>query len=416
MTEEIWFRFAVALGIGLLVGAERERSKGRGPTRREAGIRTFALAGLLGAISMHLGGALLLAVTTAAIGALVSVAYFRRRGNDPGLTTEVGLLIIVLLGGVAILDPLLSAGLGVALAIILAAKGPVHAFVRHTLTQAELKDAFILAFATVIVWPALPDQPMGPYEAVNPFKLWTLVILVMVIGGAGHIATRAMGVAYGLPLSGFASGFVSSAATVGAMGQRAHDDPGQTGGAVAGAALSTVATFIQMALLLAVVSPATAVLLAPALAAGALVAAAYGLWFTWRAVRARDGARASPGSAFSIKTALILAATLALMLVGAAFIREWLGQAGVIIGAALAGFADTHAAAVSVASLTASGRLEPQAAVTPILAAMTCNAITKCALAIGAGSRPFSVRIVPGLVLSIAAAWAGAWAAGRMGG
>ena len=107
MTEEIWFRFAVALGIGLLVGAERERSKGRGPTRREAGVRTFALAGLLGAISMHLGGALLLAIATAAVGALVSVAYFRRRGNDPGLTTEVGLLIIVLLGGVASIDPLL---------------------------------------------------------------------------------------------------------------------------------------------------------------------------------------------------------------------------------------------------------------------------------------------------------------------
>lgn len=411
MTEEIWFRFAVALGIGLLVGAERERSKGRGPTRREAGVRTFALAGLLGAISMHLGGAPLLAIATAAVGALVSVAYFRRRGNDPGLTTEVGLLIIVLLGGVALIEPLLAAELGVALAIILAAKGPVHAFVRNTLTQSELKDAIVLAFATVIVWPALPDHPMGPYDAVNPFKLWTLVILVMVIGAAGHVATRAMGAAYGLPMSGFASGFVSSAATVGAMGQRAHEDPHQMSGAVAGAALSTIATFIQMGILLTVVSPPTAVLMAPAISAGAIVAAAYGLWFTWSAVRTTDAAHASSGSAFSIATALILAATLASMLVAAAFMREWLGQPGVIIGAALAGFADTHSAAVSVGSLTASGRLEPSAAVVPILAAMTCNAITKCALAISTGSRPFSVRIVPGLVISMAAAWAGAWLA-----
>lgn len=411
MTEEIWFRFVVALGVGLLVGVERERSKGSGPTRREAGIRTFALAALLGAISMHMGGPLLLAAATAAVGALVAVAYFRRRGDDPGLTTEVSFLVTVLLGGLAVHDSLLAAGLGVALAIILAAKGPVHAFVRETLTQAELRDAFILAFATIIIWPALPDQPMGPYDAINPFKLWTLVILVMVIGGAGHVATRAVGAAYGLPLSGFASGFVSSAATVGAMAHRAHADPDQMPGAVAGAALSTVATFIQMAILLVIVSPATALAMAPALTAGALSATVYGLWFTWRAVDGSQPRQAPQGGAFSIKTALLLAATLAVMLVAAAFAREQLGQAGVIVGAALAGFADTHAAAISVASLTAADRLTAPEAVVPILAAMTCNAITKAALAVTSGSRAFNARIVPGLVLSILAAWAGAWGA-----
>lgn len=273
MTEQIWFRFAVAIFIGLLAGVERERTKGAGPDRREAGIRTFGLASLLGAVAMFIGGAVLLAVAAAAVGGLVGIAYFRRQGTDPGLTTEVSLLLTVLLGGLAIMEPLLAAGLGVALAIVLAAKGPVHAFVRNTLTDRELKDAFLLAFATVIVWPALPNEPMGPYDAINPFKLWTLVILVMAIGGAGHIATRAIGGAYGLPLSGFASGFVSSAATVGAMGARARSDPARIHGAVAGAALSTVATFVQMAMLLAVASPATALAIAPALAAGGAVAA-----------------------------------------------------------------------------------------------------------------------------------------------
>lgn len=412
MTEQIWFRFAVAIFIGLLAGVERERTKGAGPDRREAGIRTFGLASLLGAVAMFIGGAVLLAVAAAAVGGLVGIAYFRRQGTDPGLTTEVSLLLTVLLGGLAIIEPLLAAGLGVALAIVLAAKGPVHAFVRNTLTDRELKDAFLLAFATVIVWPALPNEPMGPYDAINPFKLWTLVILVMAIGGAGHIATRAIGGAYGLPLSGFASGFVSSAATVGAMGARARSDPARIHGAVAGAALSTVATFVQMAMLLAVASPATALAIAPALAAGGAVAAGYGLWFTWKAFNARIEEQGAPGSAFSLKIALGLAAILAVMLVAAAFLSEALGQAGVMLGAALAGFADTHAAAISVASLEASGRLDARDAVPAILMAMTSNAITKTALAFSAGSRPFSTRIVPGLALSMAAAWGAALAAG----
>lgn len=415
MTEQIWFRFAVAIFIGLLAGVERERTKGAGPDRREAGIRTFGLASLLGAVAMFIGGAVLLAVAAAAVGALVGVAYFRRQGTDPGLTTEVGLLLTVLLGGLAIIEPLLAAGLGVALTIVLAAKGPVHAFIRNTLTDTELKDAFILAFATVIVWPALPNEPMGPYGAINPFKLWTLVILVMVIGGAGHIATRALGGAYGLPLSGFASGFVSSAATVGAMGERARSDPARIHGAVAGAALSTVATFLLMAMLLAVASPATALAAAPALAAGGAVAAGYGLWFTWKALNARIDEQAAPGSAFSLKIALGLAATLAVMLVAAAFLSEALGQAGVILGAALAGFADTHTAAISVASLEASGRIDARDAVPAVLMAMTSNAITKAALALGAGSRPFSARIIPGLALSMAAAWFAAFALAQDG-
>ncbi|MFN3890359.1 MAG: MgtC/SapB family protein [Beijerinckiaceae bacterium] len=408
MTDEIWFRFAVALFVGMLIGVERERSKGQGPTRREAGIRTFALAALLGAISLHLGGPLMLAVALAGVGVLVGIAYLRRQGDDPGLTTEVSLLLTVLVGGLALFEPLLSASVGVGLAIVLATKGPLHDFVRNVLTDAELRDGFLLAFATVVVWPALPDRPMGPYDAINPSKLWALVILVMAIGAAGHIATRALGGRYGLPLSGFASGFVSSAATVGAMGQRARDYPENVSGAVAGAALSTISTFVQMGVLLSVASPATALQMGPAILAGGLVAAAYGLWFTWRAVNDGDHDTPAGGSAFSLSTALLLAATLAAMLIAAAFLRDQLGAAGVLAGAALAGFADTHAAAISVATLVAGGKLEALQAVTPIMAAMTCNAITKALMALGAGSRSYSARVIPGLALSMAAAWAAA--------
>jgi uncharacterized membrane protein YhiD involved in acid resistance len=90
MTEP-WFNFTVALALGLLIGLERERSKGEGPTRRSAGIQTFGLASVLGAISIHLGGATLLAVVTGAVAVFTALSYVRGHETDPGLTTEVGL-------------------------------------------------------------------------------------------------------------------------------------------------------------------------------------------------------------------------------------------------------------------------------------------------------------------------------------
>lgn len=405
MIDDVWFRFVAALCIGLLVGVERERSKGDGPTRREAGIRTFALTSMLGALAFHLGGALLLAAAFVVVGILTGVAYFRRQSDDPGLTTEMGLLATVLLGGLALTEPGLAGGLGVGLAVLLAAKTRVHGFVRDVMTKAELNEAFIFAFATIVVWPLLPDRSIGPFDAINPHKVWSLVVLVMAVGAAGHIASRALGGAYGLPLSGFAAGFASSTATIGAMGQRAKDNPDDLRGAVAGAALSTVATFVQMALLLAVSSPPVAVAMAPALVAGGVVAAIYGLFFTWVAVRAKASNPYASGSAFSLKTALVLAATLSVMLVIAAFLQERLGESGVLVGAALAGFADTHAAAISIASLAIAGKFAAADTIVPILAAMTCNGVTKVVMAVGAGAPSFGVRVGPGIVLSLAAAW-----------
>jgi uncharacterized membrane protein (DUF4010 family) len=208
-----------------------------------------------------------------------------------------------------------------------------------------------------------------------------------------------------LPLAGFASGFVSSTATIGSMGGRAAKDPLSMKPAVAGAALSTVATFVQMAVLLMTISNSTLVLMGPALAAGTIVAMVYGLAFVWRGTTSDPMPAADPGRAFSVWTALALAATMVVMLFIAAALRDWLGGNGVIVGAILAGFVDTHSAAVSVASLVASDRLTSQDAILPILAAMTSNALTKILMAIGAGSPGFALRIVPGIVLSMAAAW-----------
>ena len=410
MLASPWLKFAVALALGLLIGLERERSKGEGPSRRPAGIRTFALATLLGAVAAHSGGIMLLAIAVGAVALLAALSYVRGHDGDPGLTTAIGLLLAPLLGGLVMSDLLLATGLAVTVAVIFAVKAPLHQFVKGVLTDAEMIDGFIFAIATLVLWPQLPDHYLGPFNALNPHSLWLLVVLVLAIGACGHIAIRVLGARYGLPLAGLASGFISSIATIGSMAGKAAREPTAMTAAVAGAALSTVATFVQMALLLLATDQATLQVMAPALAVGGLTAALYALAFTMRAVRSDDLPSSTPGRAFSIMTALGLTATMAGMLLATAFLRNWLGEIGVVIAAAFAGFADTHSAAISVASLAASGKLAPQAAVLPILAAMTANAATKIVMALIAGSGGFALRIVPGLVLSMAAAWGVAFA------
>jgi uncharacterized membrane protein (DUF4010 family) len=400
-----WLNFAVALALGLLIGIERERRKGEGPTRGAAGLRTFGLAGLLGALAIHVGGPWALLLVLAGVGLLVALAYLRDRGDDPGLTTEIALLATPLIGALAMSD-IVSAGLvGVTTAVVLVAKDPVHRFVKGSLTDAEVNDALVFAIATVVVWPQLPDRPIGPYGVLNPHALWLFVILVLAIGACGHVLTRAIGARFGLPLAGFASGFVSSTATIGSMGGLAARNPANLLAAVAGATLSTVATFAQLTLLLAVASGPTLAAMALPLFAGGVVALGYGIAFTVRAVKAGDSGVPTTRRAFSVQTALILAATLALMTVAAAWLRATFGETGVVLGAALGGLIDTHAAALSVASLTASDQMAPSDAVLPVLAAMTTNACAKAVMAVGTGEKAFVSRVLPGLALSLAAAW-----------
>ncbi|UZE51014.1 MgtC/SapB family protein [Rhodopseudomonas sp. P2A-2r] len=407
--DPVLVNLAVALGIGMLIGAERERHKGAGPARAPAGIRTFSVAALAGAVGAMVGGAVVLAVTVAGVGALTAVAYFRSRQDDPGLTTEIALILTALLGGLATQRPVLAGGIAVTVAVLLAARAPLHHFIRSILTEAEVRDALIFASATLVVLPLLPDRAMGPYGALNPHSIWIIVLLVMAIGAAGYVALRLLGARFGLPVAGLASGFISSTATIGAMGMRAQKNPDLLAATVAGAALSTVATIIQMALVLAVTSvPALRALAVPLLCAG-LAAVVYGVAFTVRAMQEKTAVEPQPGQAFSLPVALVFALTVSAMLIASAALRDSFGETGVIMAAFVSGFVDTHSAAIAVASLVASGKIAAADAVFPILAGLSANTISKMVFA-RSGGRAFAWRLIPGLLLVAAAAWAGALA------
>ena len=399
---------AVALGIGLLIGIDRERRKGTGPGRAAAGIRTFTITSLCGAVAVIVGGDLLLAVVTVGVSALAALAYWRALERDPGLTTEVALLATVLLGGLAVHEPTYAAGLGVIVAGLLTARTAIHGFVNSVLTEDEVRDGLIFAGATLVILPLLPDKAIGPYGALNPHTIWIVVVLVMAVSALGYIAVRIVGARFGLPLAGLVSGFVSSIATIGAMGARAAKNRDLLGAAVAGAVLSTVATFVQLALLIGATDTAALMALSMPIACGGGAAILYGGVFTALALRHKVEHQDTPGHAFSVRSALLFAALLSAILVASAALDDWFGNAGLLAVTSLAGLADTHSAAVSVASLVASNKLDANAAIVPILAAVTTNTLTKMIFAVTAGGTAFAVRVIPGLLLVLAAAWAGA--------
>lgn len=405
---DLTWRFAAALGIGLLIGAERERRKGEGPSRLPAGIRTFLIASLSGGVSVALGGVPLLAITFLGVAGLCAVGYVRTGEQDPGLTTEISLLLTVLLGGFALQEPVTASALAVTVAIVLMARTRIHHFIRDVLSEEELTDTLIFAAAAVVVLPLVPDRYVGPFSAINPRTIWKIVILIMSISAGGHIAVRLLGPRFGLPLAGLASGFVSSVATIASMGARAQKEPLGLRAAVAGAVLSTVATIVQLVAVLAATNwPALSVMKISLVGAG-LAALIYGTLFTFRNVREGPPYSMQVGRVFSLKTTSVFAATIALVQLVSAALDAKFGRSGVIAAAAAAGFADTHSAAVSVASLVASGRLSAQESVLPILAALTTNTVTKMIVAISSGGKRFALQIIPGLILVILGAWFGA--------
>jgi uncharacterized membrane protein (DUF4010 family) len=403
----------VALGIGLLVGVERERTNLAIGAPAAAGLRTFSIAALIGAVAEAAGGPILLAVFGAAVAGFMALSYWRTANAEgPGLTTEFALLLTVLAGGLAMRSPGAGGAVGVVTAVLLAARERLHHFAGSVLTEDELRSALILTAAVVVIMPLLPDAQMGPFGALNPRSVWRLVVLVLLIGAAGYLATRILGPRYGLPISGLASGFVSSSATIGAMGSRAKTSPAVITAAAAGAVLSTVATVAQMAAVVGATSAPALEAMTPPLIGAGVAAAAYGAVFTLAVLRQPPAeVEQEAGDPFSLAAALMFAVTLSAVLVGAAALRQWFGEAGALVAAGLAGFVDTHASAISIASLVATGRMAPQDCVLPILVGFSTNTVTKVILASTSGGRGFALRVVPGVVLVALAAWAGALAA-----
>ena len=397
---------AVALGLGLLVGMERERRVDAG--QGIAGVRTFALIALAGALAERIGG-----VGIAVGGAFVVLAtlasYRASRERDPGLTTETAMLVVFLLGVLAMRELVLAAGLGVAVALLLASKSRVHHFVRGVLTDQELHDALLLAAAATIVLPLLPDRTIDPWQVLNLRKLWLLAVIIMVINAAGHVALRVFGARTGLLLAGLAGGFASSTATVASMGTRARRNPELATACAGAGVVSNVSTVAQLGVVAGALSPPLlARMWLPLAAAGAVIAV-----FALAAARAsravQVGEAEVKGRAFEPKHALLFVAIMATAMLVSAAMLAWLGDAALDATLALSGLAAVHAAAASAAQLVAVGRIGVDVALPGIALAFAANSAMKLGMAYATGGRAYALRLAPGIVCMVLAFALAVW-------
>ena len=402
MTDEI-IGVAVAFGVGLMIGVERERAKGDGPDRQVAGVRTFMLVALTGALT-HWVGAIGVAVAGGFVALAALSGYRRSQSADPGLTTEVAMLVTFFLGILAMRSAMLAAGLSVLVAIVLASKSRLHVFIQKVLSPAELHDVLLLLAAAFVVLPLLPDAAIDPWGAIRPRKTWLLVVAVMAVSTAGYVALRAFGARRGLALAGLAGGFVSSAATFAAMGDRSRLSP-QLSAAFASAALaSNVGTVVQLAVVLAALSPPLLQLAAWPLLAAGLVALAAALVANLRALDVPADDQALAGKRpFDPRNVLGFVAILTTIMLLSAIARQWLGEGSLPWVLAASGFADVHAAAASAAQLVASSKVSAAFALTGVGAALATNSLMKCLLAVVKGSPAYAGRVVPGVVLMVGA-------------
>jgi uncharacterized membrane protein (DUF4010 family) len=229
----------------------------------------------------------------------------------------------------------------------------------------------------------------------------------MFISSAGYVAVRSLGPRIGLPLTGLAAGFVSSVATIGSMGTRVAKEASLLRSAAAGAVLSTVSTVIQLIVVLWIADASTLAALWVPLALAGVTASLYAAVFMRRSLRQEGTVVDHQGKAFNLSSAVIFATTVSAILAISAAAREWFGAKGLLITAFLAGFADTHAVAISAASLVRTGKIDVAHAVPVVLIGFTTNTFSKAVIAATTGGRQFALAVVPGLLLVLGTAWIG---------
>ena len=397
MTWQLIQPFLVALAIGLLVGFERERSHdGSVP----AGSRTFALLSLLGAVAAAINPWV---VVTGLLGvvALMALAYLRTSDEDPGTTTEIAAIGVYLLGALAYTRPALAVGLAVTVAVLLLSKSRIHRFVRVVVSEIELEDAIKFFVVAFVVLPLLPDRDIGPYGVLNPARVWFLVVLLTGIGWLGYIGVRALGPQRGLLVTGLAGGFASAAATTASMGRLSRTTVDGRA-PLAGALVGSLATFVQLLIVIALVDSTVLRRLWPPVLTAAVALAVVAAVVYRRATRDADAATLPAGRPFALRPALILAVLLTVALLIARWGAEMFGARGAVLASFAAGFADAHAGSVAAASLAARGDITVTTALLAISAALGSNLLVKCVLAFTAGSRRFGLSFCAGMALPTA--------------
>lgn len=392
-------RFLVALAIGLLMGLERGWQQRNVPDgRRFAGLRTFGLLSLLGAtasvLTAELGG-LILAGAFIAVTALVIAAHVleSRQDSDVGITTPVAALLTFSLGAAAGSGHMtLASGVAVISAALMAMKPLLHRWVSH-LRQEELYAIFKMLLISVVMLPVLPDQGYGPWQVLNPYEIWWMVVLITGISFAGYFAIRIAGQRRGLLATGLFGGLASSTAVTLSLSRIAADNRELSPLLAAGVILAAGTMFPRMLIEIGVVNAALLRSAALPLLVMMLISYMALPLLLWRNRRMKSPGEVPITNPFEITPALKFAVLLVAVLLLAEAAREWFDDEGIYAVAALSGLTDVDAITLSLARM-ARERIDSDVAVLAIVIAACVNTLVKGVLASVIGGRELALPVL----------------------
>ena len=405
---EMLGRMAVALVVGSVIGLERGWSERDAPEgTRVAGLRTFALVGFAGGLAAIIGDAFSPAVAAAIAlglaGLLVAIRLQSMPAADVGATTEVAAVATFALGVLAGLGHAVPAAAGaVATAFLLGLKPVLHRWLR-ALAQREVFAALQLFLISAVVLPLLPDENMGPFGAINPYRLWWMVVLIAALSLAGYGAMRLLGARLGMLVTGLSGGLVSSTATTLALVRQAKGGIGLHRAITAAIAATSTTMVIRIAAFAAVVYPPLFLQVAVPLAAMAAVGAATAIWF-WRRGRGELGTAAvvPTGSPLDLRAAIIFGALLAVVMILAEASQSTFGAFGLYLLSAVSGLVDVDAITLSVAD-QAQRDLAIEVAGTSVVIAAGVNTAVKAGIAVVLGPAAVGRLVAAALGAMIAA-------------
>ncbi len=413
-TPSLFWHLAVALALGLLIGTERgwqfrELQEGR----RVAGIRTYGLLGLAGGLSAVLGtrlSPLAFAVALAGVAALVIAAYLvtTRDGRDVSITGATAQGLTFLFGALAGLGQIdVAAAFAVLTTLLLGLKPVLHGWLRR-ITAVEMQAALKLLLLSVVLLPILPDRGYGPWQVLNPYRIWWMVVVIAGLSFAGYVAMRLVGPARGAILTALLGGLASSTAITLNFSRLARQHPRADSLLASGILAACATMFPRILIVSAIFCRPLALTLAPAIAvmAAGSYGAAVGLWLHARRRAPDPGAEPIMRNPLELGPTLFFGGLLGVILLLAKALEVWLGDAGIYLLSAVSGISDVDAITLSLAQMSNRGDLAVAPAALGVLIAAAVNTLVKAGMTWVIGNPGLGWRVtgtlLPVLALGLA--------------
>lgn len=403
-----FYKLAAALGIGLIIGMQRENAYADSATRHPAGVRTFSVISLCGALAAFLSDLMHTVapfITGFAVVGLLLVASHVAHGfvnkEEDGLTTSASLIMVYFLGALCWYNRLLeSCILMIVLLWLLALKKQLHEFASK-ISKEDVIATVKFAVISLMILPFLPNQAYGPVglEVLNPHTIWLFVVFISGIGFVGYVLIKLVGPGKGIWLTGLLGGLASSTALTLNLVGRSRDNEDYAGNFTVGIVLSWAVMYIRLYLICAVLVPDLAKPLALPLLLPAAPALFYALYLKVREGRNHTEKGSTFNNPFNLLPAIKFGLIFTVVMFVANAARVYLGSSALMACSFLGGAAEMDAVAFSLLDMSVKASLPVRELVLALLFASIANTLTKGGLVFFLGAKSMRRPIVPATVL-----------------